>query len=255
MSIPPDFRQRVHELRARLNDMLQGKAQGAPPKGRQHIDTTGNRSRTKGYKTHEARLIAYAERRYTSVARMCVLLEVIRDSAGLALKQPRVGQTGAYWQAFGGNKDFNACHTCPCLLTFNGQLPTVLTTNRGLQRHLVVEFADCMLMPTSINGIDKLADEQFGRDAFVAAATHLLHTPGAAWMSGLDVFDSQMADIYENARLVLFSHNPHRLPREHDEEAALDTLCAYYEGMDASRKRLKAVENYRAEVLRERGIA
>lgn len=255
MSIPADFRQRVPDLRARLDHILATDPAGGVPAARRDIDTTGNRSRAQGFKTAEARLMAYAERRYSSIARVCVLLALVRDTPGLALGAPEVGFTRAYWQAFGGNSEFNACHTCPALLTFDGQLPSVLTTNRGLQRHLIVEFADCMLMPLSVNGIDKVTDEQFGRNAFVAAAHHLLHTPGANWQTGLDVFDAQMADVYENARLILFTPTPLRSIRPPEQEAALDTLCAYFEGMQASRANRHASENFRKEVQAEAKMA
>ena len=250
-----DFRQRIPELRARLDAMLATTATHALPKGRAQIDTTGNRSQSQGFKTQEARLMSYAERRYTSVARVCVLLALVRDTPGRALPNAKVDHAGAYWQAFKGNADFNACHSCPALLTFDGQLPTVLTTNRGLQRLLVVEFADCMLMPKSINGIDKLVDEQFARDAFVAAAGHILQTPGSGWEDGLAVFDAQMADIYENCRTILFGTPIQRSPRPPEQEALLDTLCAYYEGMEASRRNRQAIENFRREAVREIGVA
>jgi hypothetical protein len=249
-----DYRQRIPELRARLNAMIVTNATHTIPRGRAQIDTTGSRSQTQGFKTQEARLMAYAERRYTSVARVCVLLALTRDTPGLSLKDAEVGHAGAYWQAFKGNDDFNACHSCPALLTFDGQLPTVLTTNRGLQRMLVVEFADCMLMPKSINGIDKLVDEQFARNAFVAAARHILQTPGAGWEDGLGVFDAQMADVYENARQILFGAPIQRSPRPPEQEALLDTLCAYYEGMEASRRNRQAIENFRREAMQEIGV-
>ena len=250
-----DYRQRIPELRARLDAMIAKTPTHAIPKGRAQIDTTGNRSQTQGFKTQEARLMAYAERRYTSVARVCVLLALIRDTPGLSLPNARVTHAGAYWQAFTGNTDFNACHSCPALLAFDGQLPTVLTTNRGLQRMLVVEFADCMLMPKAINGIDKLVDEQFARDAFVEAARHILRTPNAGWEAGLAVFDAHMADIYENARQILFGTPIQRSARPPEQEALIDTLCAYFEGMEASRHNRQAIENFRRDAMREIGVA
>jgi hypothetical protein len=254
MPSPCDYRQRVPDLRQRLDHIVRSDPVRPQAGERRDIDTTGNRSRTQGFKTDEARLFAYAQRRYASVARVCVLMEAVRKVPGRQLKRPTVAPAGAWWQAFGGNHEFNACHTCPCLLTFDGLLPTQLTTNTGLRRHLVNEFADCMLMPQSINAIDKLVDEQFGRDAFVRAADHVLNQPKASWSDGLDVFDAQMADIYANARDVLFSHEPHRLPRPPAQEAALDTLCTYYEGMEASRRNRKAVQNFVVEVLREASL-
>jgi hypothetical protein len=65
-----DYRQRIPELRARLNAMIVTNATHTIPRGRAQIDTTGSRSQTQGFKTQEARLMAYAERRYTSVARV-----------------------------------------------------------------------------------------------------------------------------------------------------------------------------------------
>jgi hypothetical protein len=254
MTRQAQFRQRIAEMRARLDAIIAKDSTHTVPEGRKHIDTTGNKSQTQGFKTQEGRLMAYAERRYTSVARVCVLLALVRDAPGLALAGATIDHAGAYWQAFGGNKDFHACHTCPALLTFNGLLPTVLTTNRGLQRLLVVEFADCMLMPKSINGIDKLVDEQFAREAFVQAARHILDTPGAGWEDGMAVFDDWMGDIYENAREALFAMPVRHSPRPPEQEALLDTLCAYYEGMEASRRNRQAIENFRREAMQECGL-
>jgi hypothetical protein len=252
MANPNDYRQRVPDLRKRLDTIVRDDPKRPPAKGRKHIDTTGNRSRAGAWRNDEARLMAYALRRYLSVARVCAVLQLVRDAPGRMLPNPTVDSSGAWWQAFGGNDHDNACHTCPCLLTFDGLLPTQLTTNPGLRRHLVNEFADCMLMPKSINAMDKLVDERLGADAFVAAADRVLNRAKATWEDGLDTFDGQMADIYENARQVLFTrHDPHALPRPPEQEAALETLCTYYEGMAAGRANRKPVQNFLREVRLE----
>jgi hypothetical protein len=255
MPSPCDYRQRVPDLRRRLDAIVRDDPKRPPDQGRKLVDTTGNRSRAQGFKTDEARLYAYAQRRYASVARILVLLEVVRDSPGRLLASPTVEASGAWWQAFKGNDEFNACHTCPCLLLFDGLLPTQLTVNPGLRRMLVAEFADCMLMPRTINAMDKLVDEGLGRSAFVHAAGAVLNTPAMKWDRGLGAFDAQMADVYDNARAVLSHPEPHRTPRPAEQEAALDVLCTYYEGMEAARRNRKAFENFRLEVLMERGVA
>ncbi len=75
----------------------------------------------------------------------------------MAQRNPPVEVTtrGAYWQALVCTGDHNARHSCPCLLLLDGQWPTLIASNRGLQRHFFVKFADCMLMPRSINGISR----------------------------------------------------------------------------------------------------
>lgn len=250
-----DYRQPVPDFRARLNALVAKNVAHVIPKDRIQIDTTGNRSRRPAVQTEDARLMAYAGRRYTSVARVLVLLALVRDTPGLTRQRAQVGHAGAHWQAFTGNDEFHACHSCPALLTFDGLLPTVLTTNRGLQRMLVAEFGDCMLMPKSINGIDKLVDDRIARDAFVAAAHHVLHTPRASWEDGLAIFDTEMAEVYENVHHVLFGGATQRSPRTPEQEAFLHTVCAYYEGMKASRQNRQAIENFRGEAMREIGVA
>jgi hypothetical protein len=188
---------------------------------------------------------------------MCALLAIVRDTEQLAQRLPPVEVTasGAHWQAFTGTDDNNACHTCPCLLLFNGQHPTHISKNRVLQRHLVVEFADCMLMPRGINGIDKVVDEKIGSEAFVEAAAHMLHHADAGWRDGLQVFDRGMSDIYVNAHAYLYGAPSQPQPRRDAEEQVLMVVCAYYEGLEAARTNAVAVDNYRRELLRELGAA
>jgi hypothetical protein len=63
-----------------------------------------------------------------------------------------------------------------------------------------------------------------------------------------------MADVYENAREILFGAPIQRSPRPPEQEALLDTLCAYYEGMEASRRNRQAIENFRREAMHEIGV-
>jgi hypothetical protein len=254
MATTPELRQQVSEFRARLDAML-AQQHDIGAARRFHIDTTGNRSRDAGFRSDEARLVHYAQRRYSSIARICALLAIVRDAGNLAQRVPPVEVTtrGAYWQAFVGTEDHNACHSCPCLLLLDGQWPTLITDNPGLRRHIVVEFADCMLMPRSINGIDKIVDERLGAGAFALAAAHVLHTAGAGWAQGLAVFDAAMADVYANVHDILFLPPTQKQPRRSDEEQAIEVLCAYYEGLHASREQPNAIENFRREVLLEMG--
>jgi hypothetical protein len=252
MATTRDYRQAVSDFEARVDTMLRRRV------NRRHIvDTTGNRSRDPGFRSDAARLAHYAQRRYASVARMFALLGMVRDTEQLAQRLPPVEVTasGANWQAFTGTGDNNACHTCPCLLLFNGQHPTRITKNRVLQRHLVVEFADCMLMPSTINGIDKIVDEKIGSEAFVESAAHMLHHAGAGWRDGLQVFDRGMSDIYVNAHAYLYGAPSQQQPRRNAEELVLEVVCAYCEGLEAARTNAVAVDNYRREVLRELGTA
>src|SRR5690606_1666267 len=166
------YRQQPGDFRKRIEQILRGRH--APGSRRVHLDTTGTRTWRVPFRTVEEHLKLYGEARHLSVARILAPFQIVRQVEGLGASthRVRVEATGALWQAYQGTTDFNACHTCPTLVLLDGQLPSQITRNRGLQRHIVLEFSDCMLMPRAVNEVDMLVDEVVGREAFVAAVDH-----------------------------------------------------------------------------------
>jgi hypothetical protein len=184
-------RQRIQEFRARL-DRLAQRAPSGPGK-RILIDTTGSRSRSGASRDLEHRLALYARRRLETVSQEMVLLSRMRD-LGAVSPQTQVSCAGAFWQAFRGTTENPACHTSPGLLRLNGLMPTVLTNNLVIRRHLVLVFGDCMLMPVAVNKLDSWIDENMGWDALTEAAAQV--TNGARPAEAVQIYIDLMRATY-----------------------------------------------------------
>lgn len=247
------YRQEVETFRRRLDAILAG---AGPRKGRIRIDTTGYRSRAVPSKTLEQALARYGARRFESVSRVLALFETARrverlDQRG---KRLRAVPSGAVWQAYAGTEDANACHTCPCHLQIDGHWPTSITTNRSLQRHLIIEFADCMLMPRAINEVDIAVDDIFGRAAFATAAQAVLNEPGTGWREATERFRDEARDLLGPMLEILFGHAGGRFrPDDADDRLRLDALGAYYEGLFLTPINERAITAFIVEVRREMG--
>lgn len=157
------------------------------------IDTTGSRSVATASKSLEHRLHLYGQRRLATVARLLLLTQ--KAAAGNpALKTMEVSATGAFWQAFTGTDTMPACHTSPCLLLFDGHLPTVPVQSPALKRQLILNFGDCMLMPRAVNKIDSVVDDHVGRYALADSATMVLQ--GAPPLEAAHAYARTLRELY-----------------------------------------------------------
>ena len=225
------YRQQVEQFRAELDVLI-----NTPPKksGRLYIDSTGDRSRAAPSKSMEEKMLYYGSQRFESVARVLSIFEILKNTETLYDRKNSVTPTSAkaVWQAFGGTLENNACHTCPTYLQLNGHLPTMMTSNSGLQRFIIIEFADCILMPRSINEIDRVFDEIAGKSAFIDAAYVVLNERGAGWEQGIDIFREEVRDFLGPARDILFdtSRKSYVACNEAD-QVRINMMSAYYEGL------------------------
>lgn len=245
-------RQKTSECVEKLNRMGKIKKPGS---GRRIID--GNRDHTSLVITASdlQRLELYAERRYTSVARIMLLLSLLREHEWERLSRPvTVEPRGAYWQGFQGTRQENACHTCPSLLLLNGQIPTLATTNMGLRRHLIVEFSDCMMMPRRINNLDKIVDDRIGRHAFTRAAAQVLNNRNMDWLAGTEAFTDEMGQVF--SAITPEKMNTLIKYRADDDTALskLDVAMAYYQSLYYTHPSRLKMETFRAQVEAEMGL-
>lgn len=248
------YRQQPGDFRKRIEQILRGRH--APGSRRVHLDTTGTRTWRVPFRTVEEHLKLYGEARHLSVARILALFQIVRQVEGLGASthRVRVEATGALWQAYQGTTDFNACHTCPTLVLLDGQLPSQVTRNRGLQRHIVLEFSDCMLMPRAVNEVDMLVDEVVGREAFVSAVDHVLNG-GADWRQGVETFREGMSELLGPiGEALLFPQTPHFQLRDPADQHFLDVLSAYWEGLYLHDVTGHAMQNFVLQVRNEMGI-
>lgn len=246
------YRQNVVEFRNRLDTII------AMPKKeyRIPIDTTGNKSRAVPFKSHEDQLVYYGKRRFESVARMLSIFEIIREAEKLdqQIKPVQLEATGAVWQAFRGTTESNACHTCPTHLQLNGHLPTLITKNRGLQRHIIIEFADCVLMPRTINEIDIVMDETIGKSAFLAASEVVINERGTRWQEGLDLFREEVRDFLGPARDILLDTTTHHFKANNSvDDIRIDMISAYYQGMFLTSLNTNSIDTLVTQVKSEIG--
>lgn len=253
MSSSIDYRQSVADFRNRLNSMaMRGGACG----DRIYVNASGSRTRRQPTRSAEERLKVYGERRYHSVARILALFEIARDTEQLR-KPVMVESSGAVWQAYkdasGGIN--NACHTCPTHLQLDGKLPTLITRNRGLRRHMIVEFADCVSLPRSVNNIDSIVDDLAGRQAFVGAASLVLNKRDTRWSDGLDAFREDMRGLLgDMAETLMRPPGPaYRASSELNQER-LDVLLAYYEGIFLTSTASIRMDNFIRQVRAEMGV-
>ena len=245
------YRQQVADFRRRLEQFVS--EQERQPE-RILIDTTGNRSRAVPSRSEVERFTIYGRRRYFSVARVMALMQILRDAESLATrgKPIAVKAVGAYWQAFQGTNDSPACHTCPALLMLDSQLPTLKTENNGLRRHLIVEFADCMLMPQFINKIDRLLDDEAGWVAFAEAASGLLNEANRTWSEALTAYTDGMRQMFPEM-IAIIERDRHFADPEQNRQ--LDAMKAFYEGLFLTPLNLSEMRNFIAAVKAEMGQA
>lgn len=244
------YRQQVSEFRARLNKFVGQQHRG---QDRALIDTTGNRSGAVPSRSEVERFTLYGRRRYFSVARVMALLQILRDREGLATRSRPVEVTpvGAYWQAFRGTTDMPACHTCPALLFLDGNLPTLMTSNNGLRRYLIVEFADCMLMPDFINKIDRLLDDSSAWKAFANAASGLINNPKRSWEDALYAYREGMRQMFPEMIDIIERDLQFADPEKNRQ---FDAMKGFYEGLYLTAINRQEMNNFISAVTMEIGI-
>lgn len=253
MSSSIDYRQSAAEFRRRLDSMAM---RGGTGGHRMYIDSTGSRTRRQPTRSMEEKLKAYGERRYHSVARILALFELARDTEQFR-KPVVVESSGAVWQAYkdasGGAS--NACHACPTHLQLDGKLPTLITRNQGLRRYIIVEFADCVSLPRSVNNIDSLVDDLAGRQAFVGAASLVLNSRDSRWSDGLDAFREAMRDLLgDMAETIMRPPGPAYRASSELNQQRLDVLLAYYEGIFLTGTASIRMDNFIRQVRAEMGV-
>jgi len=245
-----EYRQQVAEFRDRLTDF----AHGNVPKGKRiHINPTGSRTRFTPSRSDIERMSTYGERRYYSIARVMALFEILRNYENLAARNSpvRVKATGAYWQAYRFASDRPACHTCPALLMLDGAYPIMMTTNMGLRRHIIATFADCMVMPVSINRIDRFFDDKFGWPAFVAAASDVLND-GSSWYDGVNRYTSEMRILFGDMISIL--NGDHHFD-DAETQQRIDVTQAFYEGLFLTAMNHAEMNNFMNTVHAEMAIS
>ncbi|MEL7449623.1 MAG: hypothetical protein AAFN78_10460 [Pseudomonadota bacterium] len=244
------YRQQVAEFRNRLTDF----AQGDVPQGKRiHIDKEGRRSRFMPSPTAIERMTLYGKRRFNSIVRVMALFEVTREHENLAARSTPVTVTaaGAYWQAFQGTTLEPACHTCPGLLMLDGELPTLITSNIGLRRHIIVAFADCMIMPVSINKVDRYFDDSLGWPAFEHAASMVLNS-GRSWRDGVSAYAEGMRLIFGDMISIL---NRDYFISDPELREQFEACKAFYEGLFLTPINQAEMNNYLSSVRAEMNIA
>lgn len=249
-----NYRQQVPDFIEKIDKLLATLIQ--PGTGRKYLDPQGHRSRSVATESNLQRMNIYGYERYESVARVLGLFEVMRELEGFHSKVRSVIPTssGAVWQAFKGTKDSNACHTCPTHLQLDGQLPTLKTSNIGLKRHIIIEFANCILMPRSINEIDTVFDEQAAKSSFIEAATVILNEKGASWREGTSIFREGVRDFLGPAHDLLFDPSSKAIAaRSPEDQERVDMFFAYYEGIFLTPLNTASVENMLVQVKTEIG--
>ncbi|MDJ0656369.1 MAG: hypothetical protein QNJ40_19575 [Xanthomonadales bacterium] len=243
------YRQRVAEHRDRLNDF----AMGNLPQGRRvHINKAGHKTRFTPSRSDHERLTIYGRRRYYSVARVMALFEIVREHENLGGGNSpiRVDAAGAYWQAFGGTTDAPACHTCPALLMLDGNLPTLITHNMGLRRHIIVVFADCMMMPALVNRVDRYFDDSLGWPAFESSASRVLNE-GAGWQDGLGYYTEAMREIFGDMIAII---NGNARFSDPETQQSFEACQAFYEGLFLTALNHAEMTNYIRSVRLEMAI-
>lgn len=224
-----DYRQSASSFRSRLSAIASRTSAG---NNRTYI-YTGKHPQHQPTRSMEERLKYYGERRYHSVARILALFEIVKRTERFG-RPVLVESAGAVWQAYqdrSGGVD-NACHTCPSHLQLDGNLPTLITRNKGLRRYLVLEFADCASLPRSVNNIDSIVDEIAGKQAFVAAASLVLNRPDAGWAQGLEAFREDMRGLLgDMVETITRPPGAEYQASSALNQERLDVLLAYYEGI------------------------
>lgn len=263
------FRQNVDQYRDRLDKLARGELDH---QRRPKIITTGRSAPILHEQDTIKRLAIYGRRRQNSVARVMALFAVLRDHENLAsgasgapplsngaLRNRRpveVTHTGAKWQAFGGTHTNPACHSCPALLELNSLMPTYMTDNMGLRRHIIVVFSDCMMMPDWVNDADGIIDSAAGRQAFADAAYAVINHADATWQQGLTHFTEAMRDILGGAFDVLFGAGAGHVKMENEDDAMrLEAVVAFYEGLFLTPAPENGIRNLMGQVRDEMSIA
>lgn len=249
-----NYRQQIDIFRKELAEII--KTPYAPKDPRLIIDKKGYQSRSITSKSDEQRMTIYGYERLESVARVYGVFQFLSRLEGLPSKaKPTIpSAAGAVWQAFRGTQDSNACHTCPTHLQLNGHLPTMLTSNAGLQRYIILEFANCILMPRSINEIDKIFDDRAGKSSFEKGAKVILNEAGATWQQALQIFREGVREFLGPAHDVLF--DPSRgtfCADDGKDQVKIDMFSAYYEGMYLSPLNVSSIDSMMKQVENEIG--
>jgi hypothetical protein len=244
-----EYRQQVADFRGRLRDFAQGKV---PAGDRPKIDPQGRLTSSVPSRTDAERFSIYGRRRLNSIARVMALFELMRDLESLPTrgKPVEVEAQGAFWQAFPGTTASPACHTCPALLMLDGQYPTLLTSNLGLRRHLIVAFADCMKMPVLVNKVDRQLDDKAGWQAFEQAGRRVLNMAGVSWQHGVDTYREGMRDMFPEMlaiieRDVIFD--------DHEVQSQFEACQAFYQGLFLTAVNAGEMRGFVAEVRAEMG--
>lgn len=152
------------------------------------------------------RIQKYAARRQLAVAKIMTIGELMREEGAFESRNGggpvRLSTEGAFWQTVAGTELFPACHTAPALLLFDGHLPTILpewaevTNQQAIAQHIVLTFAECVLMPQFVNRIDQALDENHGGKALVNAMQ--LVVDGEDALDAAIEYQREMVSVYQD---------------------------------------------------------
>lgn len=138
------------------------------------------------------RLRDYLNRRQQIVGKILLTAQKIRENPSQKIKT--IEAKGAFWQYCKGLANMPACHTSPCLIVFNQQLPHIFTSHPGLRREIILNFADVMLMPDFINKVDSFVDDSIGSKEAMVQAMHMLIFEKMDYLKALEHYRKVRSD-------------------------------------------------------------
>lgn len=118
---------------------------------------------------------------------------------------------------------------------------------------MIVEFADCMLMPKSVNDVDSVIDSDIGRELFAATANVLLNERGATWREGVDFFRDHLRAPLSGAMEMYTRPGASSFKADDATQHRLDMVEAYYEGLFLHSSNAFSVDAFMEQVRRELG--
>jgi hypothetical protein len=122
----------------------------------------------------------------------------------------------------------------------------------ALRRHLIVEFADCMLMPATVNDVDSIIDAEIGRELFAGTADVLLNERGATWHEGVEFYrDGLRAPLSGAMEMYTRPGASHFQAGNTERQHMLEMVEAYYEGLFLHSSNKFRIASFMEQVRRE----
>jgi hypothetical protein len=207
------------------------------------------------------RLRAYLHRRQQIVGQILLTTEKIREKPSQKIKT--IEAKGAFWQHSKGLENMPACHTSPCLILFNQQLPHMFTYNTGLREQIILNFADVMVMPDYINRVDSFVDDSIGSKDAMVKAVQMLIFDGAGYLKALEHYRKVRSENLNeflsgissitSGHVAVRNYSTKRYTNEEvgimdDNLAELRLIFREYIESDKTPPNYNALENYKIEL-------